>query len=52
MRQDYEKILNVEYRSENDENRNITEDLAYQGITDNIMVELQHKYTQKQEYHN
>jgi hypothetical protein len=31
-RQDYEKSLNTEYRSKNDENRNITEDSTYQGI--------------------
>jgi rRNA maturation endonuclease Nob1 len=43
-RQDYEKSLNTEYRSNNDESINITEDYAYQGITDNIMVELQQKY--------
>jgi len=43
-RQDYEKSLNVEYRSNNDESINITEDYAYQGIIDNIMVKLQHKY--------
>ena len=43
-RQDYEKSLNMEYRSENDKNRNITEDSAYQGIIDNTMVELQQKY--------
>jgi hypothetical protein len=43
-RQDYERSLNAEYRSNNDDSINITEDSAYQGITDNIMVELQQKY--------
>jgi hypothetical protein len=28
----------------NDDNINITEDFAYQGITNNIMAELQKKY--------
>jgi hypothetical protein len=28
----------------NDDNINITEDFSYQGITDNMMVELQQKY--------
>jgi hypothetical protein len=28
-RQDYEKSLNSEYRSKNDENRNITENSSY-----------------------
>jgi hypothetical protein len=43
-RQDYEKSLNTEYWSNNDESINITEDSAYQGIVDNIMAELQQKY--------
>jgi hypothetical protein len=43
-RQDYEKSLNTEYESNNDESIDIIEDHAYQGIIDNIMVELQQKY--------
>ena len=43
-RQDYEKSLNIEYRSENDENKNITEDSTYQGIVDDIMAEIHQKY--------
>jgi hypothetical protein len=43
-RQDYEQSLNTRYWSNNNENINITEDSAYQGIADNIMVELQQKY--------
>jgi len=40
-RQDYERSLNAEYRSRSDDSVNITEDFAYQGIIENIMVELQ-----------
>ena len=40
----YERSLNAEYWSNNDDSINITEYYAYQGITDNIMVKLQHKY--------
>ena len=43
-KQDYERYLNVENRSNNDDGINTTEDFAYQGIVDNIMVELQQKY--------
>jgi hypothetical protein len=43
-KQDYEKSLNTEYWSNHDESINNTEEYAYQGITDNIMVELQQKY--------
>jgi hypothetical protein len=43
-RQDYERSLNIEYRSNNDDSVNITEDSSYQRITDSIMVELQQKY--------
>jgi hypothetical protein len=43
-RQDYEKSLNTKYRFENDENKNIAKDSAYQGIVDNIMDEIQQKY--------
>jgi hypothetical protein len=43
-RQDYEKSLNTEYRSENNKNNNITEDSTYQGITYDIMAELHQKY--------
>jgi hypothetical protein len=42
-RQDYERSLNKNW-SNNDESINNTEDSAYQGIVDNIMVELQQKY--------
>jgi hypothetical protein len=44
MRQDYEKSLNVEGWSNNNEGMNITNDSSYQGIVDNIMVEIQQKY--------
>jgi hypothetical protein len=40
-RQDYERSLNKKYWSNNNDSINITEDSAYQGITNNIMVELQ-----------
>jgi hypothetical protein len=40
----YERSLNAEYWSNNDDNINIIENYAYQEIVDNIMVELQHKY--------
>jgi hypothetical protein len=40
-RQDYERYLNEKYRSNNDDSINITEDSTYQGITDNIMGEIQ-----------
>jgi hypothetical protein len=43
-RQDYEKSLNTEHRSENNKNNSITEDSTYQGITDDIMAELHQKY--------
>jgi hypothetical protein len=43
-KQDSEKSLNTEYWSNNGESINITEEYAYQGIVDNIMVELQQKY--------
>jgi hypothetical protein len=43
-RQDYERSLNTKYRSNNYDSINITEDSSYQGIVDNIMVELQQKY--------
>jgi hypothetical protein len=39
-KQDYEKSLNTEYWSNHDENINNTEEYSYQGIVDNIMVEL------------
>jgi hypothetical protein len=42
-RQDYQRSLGTEYLF-NDDNINIIEDFAYQGIVDNIMVELQQKY--------
>jgi hypothetical protein len=41
-RQDYERSLGGEYLF-NDGSINITEDFSYQGIVDNIMVELQLK---------
>jgi len=44
MRQDYERSLKAEHRSNNDDGINTTEYYAYQGIVDNIMVELQQKY--------
>jgi hypothetical protein len=43
-RQDYERSLKAEHRSNNDDSINITEDSSYQGIVDNIMAELQQKY--------
>jgi hypothetical protein len=43
-RKHYERYLNAENRSNNDDGINTTEDFAYQGIVDNIMVELQQKY--------
>jgi hypothetical protein len=43
-RQDYERSLKTEHRSNEDSNTNNTKDLACQGIVDTIMVELQNKY--------
>jgi hypothetical protein len=42
-RQDYERSLGVEYMF-NDDSINIIEYFSYQGIADNIMVDLQQKY--------
>jgi hypothetical protein len=43
MRQDYERSLGTKYLF-NDGSINITKYFSYQGIVDNIMAELQHKY--------
>jgi hypothetical protein len=43
-RQDYEKLLKKENRSENNQNSSTLEDSTYEGIEDGIMVELQQKY--------
>jgi hypothetical protein len=43
-KQDYEKSLDLESLFNNDENINNLGDSTYQGLTDSIMVELQHKY--------
>jgi hypothetical protein len=50
-RQYYERYLGAEYLF-NDGSINITEDYAYQGIVDNIMVELQQKYNLRPRYKN
>jgi len=42
-RKDYERSFSAEYLF-NDDSINITEDSTYQGIADNVMVELQHEY--------
>ena len=43
-KEDYEKSLNTEQSSGEDNNLNNADDLAYQGMVDTIMAELQHKY--------
>jgi hypothetical protein len=43
-KEDYERSLNTEQRSNKYRNINNTDDSAYQGIVDSIMVDLQHKY--------
>ena len=44
MKDDYEKSLNTEQSSVEDNNLNNTDDPSYQGMVDTIMAELQHKY--------
>ena len=44
MQKDYDKLLDLEYLFNNDENINNPRDSTYKGIADSIMVELQHKY--------
>jgi hypothetical protein len=41
---DYEKSLDMESLFNNDETINNLGESTYKGITDSIMVELQHKY--------
>jgi hypothetical protein len=43
-RQDYEKSLNKEIRSEDNVSNDTSEDLSYQGIADDIIAELHEKY--------
>jgi hypothetical protein len=43
-RQNYEKYVTTNDRSENNKNNDIIEDSTYQGITDDIMTELHQKY--------
>jgi hypothetical protein len=42
-KEDCEKSLNIEQSSGADNNLNGVDDLAYQGMVDTIMIELQHK---------
>jgi hypothetical protein len=44
MKEDYEKSLNTEQSSVEDNSLNNADDPTYQGMADTIMVELQHKY--------
>jgi hypothetical protein len=43
-RKDYEKSLDLESMFNNEESINNLGESAYQGLTNSIMVELQHKY--------
>jgi hypothetical protein len=43
-KEDYEKSLNTEQSSVEDNNLNDVDDPSYQGMADTIMAELQHKY--------
>jgi hypothetical protein len=43
-RQDYEKSLNKEIRSEDNVSNDTSKDLAYEGIMDDIIAELHEKY--------